>query len=167
MLHKTHNWYYYTSLTSHWFKLNHMTWNNFNVLWKLTQITTDNNICQYHSYLRWYQHKAFIFVAGVNKYSWTRTSEFILGFSHGSLVFCVVFCGVFVCLLVVFSFRHCIVCPSSFYSFLLPLGFLYTFFFSKNSTLKEANIRDVRNTINKHAFELSGVQYTNKYYNIV
>ena len=32
---------YYTSLTSHWLKLNHMTWNNFNVLWKLTQ--TGNN----------------------------------------------------------------------------------------------------------------------------
>jgi hypothetical protein len=35
------NVYYYTSLTSHWLKLNHMTWNNFNVLWKLTQ--TGNN----------------------------------------------------------------------------------------------------------------------------
>jgi hypothetical protein len=32
---------YYTSLTSHWLKLNHMTWNNINVLWKLTQ--TGNN----------------------------------------------------------------------------------------------------------------------------
>ena len=35
------NCIYYTSLTSHWLKLNHMTWNNFNVLWKLTQ--TGNN----------------------------------------------------------------------------------------------------------------------------
>ena len=34
------NWYY-TSLTSHWLKLNHMTRNNFNVLGKLTQ--TGNN----------------------------------------------------------------------------------------------------------------------------
>jgi hypothetical protein len=33
--------YYYTSLTSHWLKLNHMTWNNLIVLWKLTQ--TGNN----------------------------------------------------------------------------------------------------------------------------
>ena len=32
-----HILHYYTSLTSHWLKLNHMTWNNFNVLWKLTQ----------------------------------------------------------------------------------------------------------------------------------
>ena len=73
------------------------------------------------------------------------------------------FCGCFVCLFVVFSLGHCIVCPTSFYSCLLPLEFLYTFVLSKNSTLKEANIRDVRNTIYKHAFELYGVQLTNKY----
>jgi hypothetical protein len=32
---------YYTSLTSHWLRLNHMTWNFVNILWKLTQ--TGNN----------------------------------------------------------------------------------------------------------------------------
>jgi hypothetical protein len=74
-----------------------------------------------------------------------------------------VFCGCFVCLLVFFSLSHCIVCPSSFYSCLLPLGFLYTFVLSKHSTLKKANIRDVWNTIYKQVFEMTGVQYTNKY----
>ena len=63
------NWDYYTSLTSHWLKLNHMTWNNFNVLWKLTQ--TRNNII-------WYMFWSFCI-------AWWRASSFIIVFAHGEV----------------------------------------------------------------------------------
>ena len=47
-----------------------------------------------------------------------------------SLVLCVIFCR---SLFVLFSFRHCIVCPSSIYGFWLPVWYLQAILWSEDS----------------------------------